>query len=61
MMVESETLLIKLITGIPGYVSQINSIRESLHIYFAQLRHHQENIDLYSCTKTWHYLLLLNP
>ena len=37
---------ITLTTGMIGHVSQINTQRISLHIYFAQLRHHQENTDI---------------
>ena len=40
-----ETLFVTLITGILGYVSQ-NKQKENLYIYFAQLRHLQENADL---------------
>ena len=39
--------LLTLIMGMLVHVSQINTQRFALNVYFTQLRHYQENTDLY--------------
>ena len=41
-----ETLLITLITGITGYVTEKNNKKISIFINFTQLRHRQDNTDM---------------
>ena len=45
MMVRGEILLMTLIKGILGYLSLKKTL--SIYLYFAQLRHRQENTDLH--------------
>ena len=60
-MVRGETLLIALITGIFGYVSQKNITKNLVckeDIYFKQLRHHQDNTPQFLLIAVWAFVSL---